>query len=71
MAEKNLTIAIMELKDKESGRSHPKARNNKPQPTHRGDLPYRPRSFDTFYTFVSILLGAVILAQAVAIIMYH
>ncbi len=71
MAEKNLTGALLELKDKERLRAKQGPRKTKnPSPSRKNALPYRTRSFDSFYSFICILLGAVVVAQFAAIIIY-
>lgn len=68
MAEKNLTSALLELKDK--GREKTLAKPPRSRSSNAATLPYRPRSFDAFYSFIFALLIAALIAQLVAIIIY-
>lgn len=66
MADHNITRAIQELQDKR----RPWQRKRRDSKRREKSLPYRPRSFDMFYTFGVALLALSLLAQIVVIVLF-
>ena len=64
MADKNLTGAIFELKDRKQSALPPK-RKTPPKASSQA-LPYRSRAFDMFFAFASILLVLSLVSQLAA-----
>ncbi|MCH6257672.1 hypothetical protein MLD52_14025 [Puniceicoccaceae bacterium K14] len=73
MADKNLTNALFTLKEKDAKASSTSPKPKKEIPTlenAKPDLPYRKRSFDSFFVFSVILLAVTLLAQVISIVYY-
>lgn len=71
MADKNLTNALFTLKEKETKPSPAPGKQN-PAGTSaaKKQLPFRKRSFDTFFGFSITLLVVTLFAQVIALIAY-
>ena len=73
MADKNLTNALFTLKEK--GNNPSPAPNKTPRETPtlsktEPQLPYRKRSFDSFFVFSVILITVTLIAQVISIAYY-